>query len=141
MSENSTYVKPAKPAFKPILCIDFDGVLHSYVSGWQGADVCPDPPVPGAMEFLQRAVEKFRVAIFSSRSNQHMGIQAMCLWTMSQLMKSGMEQDEADHVFKLLEWPKEKPPALVTIDDRAVTFTGTWPSLDELAAFKPWNKP
>jgi hypothetical protein len=26
---------------KPILCLDFDGVLHSYSSGWKGADVIP----------------------------------------------------------------------------------------------------
>jgi hypothetical protein len=32
---------------KPILCLDFDGVLHSYTSGWKGAAVIPDPPVPG----------------------------------------------------------------------------------------------
>jgi len=28
---------------KPILCLDFDGVIHSYSSGWKGADVIPDP--------------------------------------------------------------------------------------------------
>jgi hypothetical protein len=39
-----------------------------------------------------------------------------------------------------LEWPTEKPPALVTIDDRAITFTGEWPAMAELLAFKPWNK-
>jgi len=34
----------------------------------------------------------------------------------------------------------EKPPALVTLDDRASTFTGTWPKVADLLAFKPWNK-
>ena len=27
---------------KPILCLDFDGVIHRYDSGWKGADVIPD---------------------------------------------------------------------------------------------------
>lgn len=65
---------------KPILCLDFDGVLHSYTSGWQGADVIPDPPVPGAIEFLAEASKHFRIAIFSSRSHQEGGISAMQLW-------------------------------------------------------------
>lgn len=37
-------------------------------------------------------------------------------------------------------FPKHKPPAMVTLDDRALTFTGDWPSLDDLAAFKPWYR-
>jgi len=36
---------------KPILLIDFDGVIHSYTSGWQGAGVISDPPVEGAFDF------------------------------------------------------------------------------------------
>ncbi len=41
-----------------------------------------------------------------------------------------------------IEWPTEKPPALVTIDDRALTFSGNWAdySFDMIKAFKPWNK-
>jgi hypothetical protein len=29
---------------------------------------------------------------------------------------------------------------MVTLDDRAITFTGTWPSMKQLQEFKPWNK-
>ena len=52
---------------KPILCLDFDGVIHSYANGWKGAHVIPDPPVPGAISFLLNALDPFNVAIFSSR--------------------------------------------------------------------------
>lgn len=119
---------------KPILCVDWDGVIHSYTSGWQGAHVSEDPPVPGAVAFLRDAVKHFRVAIFSSRSNQPGGVVGMQLalqdWTAEQ------DQVWLDEI----EWPTEKPPAMVTLDDRAITFTGEWPAIETLLGFKPWNK-
>lgn len=124
---------------KPILCLDFDGVLHRYDSGWKGADVIPDPMTDGAAEFLARAVEAFRVAIFSSRSNQPMGVEAMQVWLRSQLYKR-MDQPEADRIFSLIEWPREKPPAMVTLDDRAIQFTGSWPGVDALKMFRTWQQ-
>jgi hypothetical protein len=128
---------------KPILCLDFDGVIHSYSSGWKGADTIPDPPVAGALKFIVSAMDHFTVHIFSSRSNQPGGIKAMVEWLgyWSVDREHGMP-DDFDHArWSALVWPTEKPPALVTIDDRAITFTGNWPSLDSLLAFKPWNKP
>jgi hypothetical protein len=115
---------------KPILCLDFDGVVHSYTSGWHGADKIPDKPVPGAFDFIRAALLHFDVAIFSTRSIAPGGIDAMELW---------FELHGADFVDQL-RWPQSKPPAFVTIDDRALTFTGTWPSIDELKAFEPWTK-
>lgn len=41
---------------------------------------------------------------------------------------------------KKLKFPTEKPPALVTIDDRCICFTGKFPSLVQIATFKPWNR-
>jgi len=49
-------------------------------------------------------------------------------------------RDVADHIGSKIEWPWFKPAAFVTIDDRAITFTGQWPSVAEVMAFKPWNK-
>lgn len=124
---------------KPILCLDFDGVLHSYESGWKGADVIPDAAVPGAIEFLAGAVNEFTVAIYSSRSGQGNGIMAMQFWLKLNLYRA-MDQADADEILGQIQWPTEKPPALVTIDDRAITFTGEWPSISSLKDFKPWNK-
>lgn len=126
---------------KPILCIDFDGVLHSYNSGWKGAGIVSDPPVPGAVAFLYAAQRHFDLAIFSSRSNQPGGIDAMrgalTMWIMAEL---GNEAAEAHRLIEALQFPLEKPPAHLSIDDRALRFDGSWPSPGLLLAFKPWNK-
>lgn len=150
---------------KPILCLDFDGVLHSYSSGWKGATVIPDPPVPGALEFVVGALERFQVAILSSRSHQWFGRYAMKRWLRKHLIGAAGNDfsdtpewwrtrisatafadpwwDEvryaADRVIGEIQWPLHKPPAMVTIDDRAITFTGAWPELAALRSFKPWN--
>jgi hypothetical protein len=126
---------------KPILCLDFDGVIHSYTSGWKGADVIPDPPVEGALKFIMDASDHFRVAIYSSRSGQPDGIYAMKKWLRRHFMDYwGTHAVQADDRFHDIEWPKEKPAAFITIDDRALTFDGTWPEIEALKGFKPWNK-
>ncbi len=125
---------------KPILCLDFDGVVHSYTSRWQGADVIPDPPAEGAIAFILGALLRFDVVIFSSRSNQPGGIDAMRKWLKSHAGNCWHESPDGPGL-EDVRFTLEKPPALVTLDDRAITFTGKWPALDVLANFKPWNKP
>lgn len=129
---------------KPILVLDFDGVIHSYTSGWKGADVIPDPPVPGALLFMYEALDHFNVQVFSSRSNQPGGIAAMQdwlrHWAIDGMADGWFEGDPMLGWLNQIGWPTEKPPALVTIDDRAITFTGEWPSMETLRDFRPWNK-
>ena len=120
--------------FKPIICIDFDGVLHSYTSGWQGADVASDPPVPGAIEWLTDLIVANEVdpQIYSSRSRQDGGISCMKDWLIRHGMSPALTAE--------LAFPTQKPAAFLTIDDRAICFKGTFPSAAEMKAFKPWNK-
>lgn len=119
---------------KPILSLDFDGVCHSYTSKWQGASVIPDPPVDGLYEFLAEATKVFSVNIFSTRSHQEGGTQAMKVW---------FKKHCPEHLLPMLDkldFPMEKPPAYVGIDDRVITFEGKWPDVEFLRNFKPWNK-
>jgi hypothetical protein len=126
---------------KPILCLDFDGVCHSYESGWKGADVIPDEYVPGLFEFLEAVKDDFDVQIFSSRSHQEGGKEAMLVWFMEQrkLWRSRGNKPPVDTPLSL-SFPDVKPPAFVSIDDRCLLFTGSWPSVESLKDFKPWNK-
>lgn len=129
---------------KPILCLDFDGVIHSYTSGWQGAGVCNDPPVEGTEAFLYEATKHFRVMIYSSRSKSLAGRRAMKRY-MRQHFKTPLTfspSHDADFLNEAVSYPWFKPSALITIDDRALTFTGEWSDFtpEKLWAFKPWNK-
>lgn len=116
----------------PILCLDFDGVLHSYTSKYTGPDEVNDPPTPGALEALIDYSNHFSINIFSSRSHQLGGRPAMLEWCRTHFGYNFTMQH--------LEFPHNKPPALVSLDDRALTFTGTWPTAIDLKAFRPWNK-
>ncbi len=135
---------------KPILCLDFDGVINSYKSGWIEHDFIPDPPVPGVMQFLAEAIKHFDVKIYSSRSNSKYtgGVRAMMMY-IQYWAKRELPNTEPDYTANAVinaicynkeAWPQEKPPAFVTIDDRALTFNGVFPSIEEIQNFKPWNK-
>jgi hypothetical protein len=125
---------------KPILCVDFDGVLHLYTSPWSGAGVVQDPPVPGAMKWLASIVNNgnMQVCIYSSRSCQEGGIEGMKSALLRWLKEESCEN--AQEVLKKLTFPTQKPIAHLMIDDRAICFTGTFPEEQEIRDFKPWNK-
>lgn len=125
-----------------------DTGYHDNSSGWKGAAIIPDPAVPGLVPFLEKALRDFDVQIFSSRSNQAFGIVAMKEWLSVEVAMhfdvafAGDPKDaaRADAICNAIKWPKEKPAAMVTIDDRAITFTGKWPDVQTLKEFQPWNK-
>jgi hypothetical protein len=52
------------------------------------------------------------------------------------LIKHGLEWQWVD----IIKFPFSKPPATVGIDDRVITFMGTFPSNLNIMNFKPWNK-
>lgn len=125
---------------RPILSLDFDGVIHSYTSKWIAPDVIPDPPVEGAIAFLREAVKHFRVCIYSTRSATGDGRAAMAQWLSRYVAEERLSDHEDLAWASVIEFPETKPPALVGIDDRVLTFEGQWPSMERLLSFKPWNK-
>jgi hypothetical protein len=131
------------PKGPPILSIDFDGVLHSYASGWKGAREIPDAPVVGAIQWLQTLVfdqrdpfaprfDRFDVCIFSSRSRYWGGRSAMKRW----LLNWGLRPGELEAI----RFPLWKPPSFLHIDDRALQFVGVFPKVKDMLGFKPWYK-
>lgn len=110
---------------KKLLCLDFDGVLHRYSRGYQDGSVY-DIPTPGAQEFVKTTLDTFDIVVYSARARTDAGKSEMRGWLTT-------------HGFPLLPITCEKPPAFLTIDDRAITFDGKWPAVESLQAFKPWN--
>lgn len=127
---------------KQTVCLDFDGVIHSYTSGWQGAEVIPDPVVPGALSAIREYIEAdLRVAIFSSRSRHEGGMAAMKRYIRDALA-AHYDDDRSfgAYLYLQLDFPTEKPPAMLYIDDRGFMFEGEFPPASFIKSFKPWNK-
>ncbi|MEQ8789698.1 MAG: hypothetical protein RIC55_25615 [Pirellulaceae bacterium] len=101
-----------RPARRTI-CLDFDGVIHSYRSGWCGSEVIPDPPIHGVQQAIARLRQRYRVVVHSARCATDAGHEAVKAW----LVKHGVEVDDVCRF---------KPPATVYVDDRAVPFRGDW---------------
>lgn len=142
---------------KPTLCLDFDGVIHGYQSGWKGATSIPDPPVPGAIKALLSYTEDFTVCIHSSRFNlvnyrpgtleftRYSPMDAVKDWLIANGVPANLIVMDADLVINnpapgIIYLCTTKPPALITIDDRAITFDGWFPPSSSLIGFRPWNK-
>lgn len=140
----------ARKEGKKSICVDFDGVLHSYTSGWQGACEIPDLPVPGAIPWLIEMSEdpRFEICVYSSRSKEPHATAAMQIWLLEHFRRhlllggmGGMDAREwAERILCRLKFPTQKPAAIMTIDDRAFCFEGTFPTADWIASFRPWNK-
>ena len=140
---------------KPILLLDFDGVVHQYSRGWQGGDIY-DPVTEGFFYWAELAKERFDLQIYSSRSKTIEGRQAIQGWLWDQASTwclisgrytsnddtTGVMTD-ADEVLTWFTLAHEKPPTFLTIDDRCIQFRGRWDAAwldpDSLVNFKPWN--
>ena len=109
------------------VCFDFDGVIHSYTSGFLGDGIIPDPPVPGISQVIDRLHDAgYTVVVCSSRSATAEGRKAMWEWF-----------DKWD--ITIDDIYATKPPARCYVDDRAVLFTGDTSTLFEtIDSFEPW---
>ncbi len=158
---------------KRLIVFDFDGVIHSYISGWKGATTIPDKPIKGILGLLAFFAysEDYEVGIFSSRARHRGGIKAMKKWLKKRVkeelfrvesvgvreiedadilniinynnyIESSVIDDIDDAIkkfIKKIKFYKNKPPAFVTIDDRAIRFDGKIDGLkDKIRYFTPW---
>lgn len=109
---------------KPTLLLDFDGVLHDY-KGWEGPEErFLHPPIEGARHACLLLARDFRLVCFTTRPRE-MVEKWLRAWGFPQMMVTD-----------------RKLPAAVLLDDRALTFTGTWTDdlLSQIRNFQPhWH--
>lgn len=112
---------------KKTVVFDFDGVIHSYRSGWKGMWCIPDPPVEGIKEAIEEIrAEGYEVVVVSTRCSDPNGKVAV----ENYLHDCGIIVDRV---------MMEKPPAIVYVDDRAICFDGDAAGLkDKIKNFKTW---
>lgn len=115
--------------YKPTVVFDFDGVIHSYQSGWQGADIVTDPVVPGIREVIEQLRERgYKVVVVSTRCVSLNGMGAV-------------RQYLRQHDIIVDDVMAEKPPAICYVDDRAICFKGETDTLvDQIVNFRTWTE-
>jgi hypothetical protein len=122
---------------KPILAIDFDGVIHSYERGWANGEIYGHV-VDGFWDWAREAQQYFTLVIHSARSGMAGGNRAMSDWLIREF------PGEYPAEFPLLEFSYDKPRAMLFINDRAIAFNGDWYDRElapeALRAFRPWNQ-
>ncbi len=92
------------------IVFDFDGVIHLYTSGWQGADVIPDEPSEEVISAIRKLrKDGYEVVVVSTRCADPRGMKAV----QEYLKRHGIKVDNVCAT---------KPPALVYVDDRAVCY-------------------
>lgn len=112
------------------VAVDFDGVLNSYKTraGLDKQYLLPDPPVEGALEWINEIVQHFNVVVFTCRASFPRGKEAVELW---------LER----HRFPALPVTHLKPIAHIYVDDRGWRFDGTnFPDVQSIKSFLPWNR-
>ncbi len=111
--------------------IDFDGVINSYVSGWdneKGEAWLPDEPIPGAKEAINSLKNQYKITVHTTRAKTETGKGAIIEW-----LKRYDIHFDCVTVSKL--------PAVFSIDDRAITFKGDWSeTLQDIKEFKQWQQ-
>ncbi len=128
-------ILPLKPADidwkseQQTIAFDFDGVIHSYTGAWTHSGEVNDGPVEGVLETIQSYMAHgYRVVIFTCRAHDLRGTAAVKEWLKK-------------HGFPDMLVTKEKPHAVMYIDDRAFQFKGQHlPTIRDIKRFRPWNR-
>lgn len=116
------------------IVFDFDGVIHSYTSGWKGYANIPDPPVEGIKDLIDMLKSAgYEIVVQSARCDTLDG-------------DAAVREYLDKHNIKVDRTTSTKIPATVYVDDRGYRFNGPISEeniqtvFDEITSFRPWNR-
>jgi hypothetical protein len=128
-------VEAMKKKWNKTAAIDFDGVIHEYVTPFIDPGVISDGPVSGAFNFLAELInDGWTVVIVSSRARQRRGRRAIRKWLRNKWLRKWCLGDAIPR----LKITDRKVPAMFYLDDRAIRFEGSFNGLD--INREPWNR-
>lgn len=124
------------------IAIDFDGVIHRYGQGFQDGTIY-DEPMPGALAGIRALLDQgHAVYIHSARDAQsivewlralpHCPFEAVLIPAETRFWRASSPGD-------VVGVSNRKLPALIYLDDRAITFT-TWPLALDMIERTVWEK-
>ena len=109
--------------------VDFDGTLVSY-KGFQGMDHIGDL-LPGAAEWLQELkAAGHTVVIFTARATDPEGLAFVRRYVREHNLTEVIDGITGSKLYSFD----------LFLDDRALRFEGTYPTMQELATTRPWWK-
>lgn len=107
-------------------------------------------PIQPPLILEQAATHEFESVVvlgFTADGNLYAASSTADAGTVERIFRTSFADpwdEEVEHAAELviseIKWPYFKPPAMVTLDDRAITFRGRWPHPAALLDFVPWNK-
>ena len=114
---------------RPTVAFDFDGVIHSYKSGWKGEAEVPDPPVPGIREAIAHIrLAGYRVIVVSSRCRSEEGPTGRCQVAPGERHPGGITSQGI-----------RRPPFATLTTGPSVLMGTLGALLEKIINFKPWN--
>jgi hypothetical protein len=122
-----------KKKWNKTAAIDFDGVIHRYVTPFEDPSIIPDRPVCGAFKLLwELKCAGWTIVIVSSRARQRRGRRAIREW----IKKYG----GPEYLLWIDKITDRKVPAMFYLDDRAVRFDGKFYEPHIYESMEPWNR-
>jgi hypothetical protein len=125
-------------AYNKRIAVDFDGVIHAYVTKWTRNWEIHDGPIEGAFEWLESLLAAgitpvIHTCRFTNLLDRNVTktLNALKDW----FREHGLPAKSLDRLEFWTSWGK--PHGGIYIDDRGFCFKGTFPSAEEILAFRP----